>query len=65
MTSSSRFRDTVIRAPRGAELNAKDMAIALEIAHSPLVKYLKEPIPIPPADQSADPATAALQPRLT
>jgi lysophospholipase L1-like esterase len=38
-------------SPEGAELNAKDVVIALEIAQSPLVKYLKEPIPIPPVDK--------------
>jgi len=33
----------------GAELNAQSVVIALEIAKSPLVKYLKQPLPIPPA----------------
>ena len=31
----------------GAELNAQSVVIALEIAKSPLVKYLKAPLPIP------------------
>jgi rhamnogalacturonan acetylesterase len=40
--------DYVHTSPEGAELNAQSVVIALEIAKSPLVKYLKEPLPIPP-----------------
>ena len=40
-------------SPEGAELNAKDVVIALEIEKSPLVKYLKEQIPIPAVDQQS------------
>jgi rhamnogalacturonan acetylesterase len=40
--------DYVHTSPEGAELNAQSAMIALEIAKSPLVKYLKEPLPIPP-----------------
>ena len=45
----------------GAELNARDVVIALEIAKSPLVKYLKEPIPIPSADFTTSPTLTAPQ----
>ncbi len=34
-------------SPEGAELNAQSVVIALEIAKSPLVPYLKAPLPIP------------------
>jgi lysophospholipase L1-like esterase len=34
-------------SPEGAELNAQSVVIALEVAKSPLVGYLKEKIPIP------------------
>jgi rhamnogalacturonan acetylesterase len=34
----------------GAELNARDVVIALEVAKSPVAKYLTEQIPIPPID---------------
>jgi lysophospholipase L1-like esterase len=40
--------DYVHTSPEGAELNAQSVVIALEIAKSPLVKYLKEQLPIPP-----------------
>ena len=40
--------DYVHTSSEGAELNAQSVVIALEIAKSPLVKYLKEPLPIPP-----------------
>jgi rhamnogalacturonan acetylesterase len=39
--------DYVHTSPEGAELNAQSVVIALEIAKSPLVKFLKEPLPIP------------------
>ena len=39
--------DRVHTSPEGAELNAQSVVIALELAHSPLVKYLKQPVPIP------------------
>lgn len=45
--------DWVHSSPEGAELIAKDVVIALEIAKSPLVKYLKEKIPIPAGDTAA------------
>jgi lysophospholipase L1-like esterase len=35
-------------SPEGAELNAQSVVIALEIAKSPLVPYLKARLPIPP-----------------
>ena len=46
----------------GAELNAQSVVIALEEANSPLVKYLKEKLPIPantaaPASAPASPST--------
>lgn len=45
----------------GAELNARDVVIALEIAKAPVVKYLKEPIPIPPIDlTTSSPVTPVL-----
>jgi lysophospholipase L1-like esterase len=34
-------------SPEGAELNAQSVVIALEEAHSPLVAYLKEKLPLP------------------
>jgi lysophospholipase L1-like esterase len=40
--------DYVHTSPEGAELNAQSVVIALEIAKSPLVKYLKGPLPTPP-----------------
>jgi len=40
--------DYVHTSAEGAELNAQSVVIALEIAKSPLVKYLKAPLPIPP-----------------
>lgn len=46
----------------GAELNARDVVIALEITKSPLVKYLKEQIPIPPVDlTTSTPTTSELK----
>jgi lysophospholipase L1-like esterase len=45
----------------GAELNARDVVIALEIAKSPLIKYLKEQIPIPPIDLTTSTPTALPQ----
>src|SRR5580698_8555248 len=39
--------DYVHTSPEGAELNAQSVVIALEIAKSPLVKFLKAPLPIP------------------
>jgi len=45
----------------GAELNARDVVIALEIAKSPLVQYLKEQIPIPPIDLTTSSPTTAPQ----
>jgi rhamnogalacturonan acetylesterase len=40
--------DYVHTSSEGADLNAQSVVIALEIAKSPLMKYLKEPLPIPP-----------------
>jgi rhamnogalacturonan acetylesterase len=40
--------DFVHTSPEGADLNAQSVVIALEIAKSPLVKFLKAPLPIPP-----------------
>jgi len=40
--------DYVHTSAEGAELNAQSVVIALEIAKSPLLKYLKAPLPIPP-----------------
>jgi rhamnogalacturonan acetylesterase len=40
--------DYVHTSPEGAELNAQSVVIALEIAKSPLLQYLKAPLPIPP-----------------
>jgi rhamnogalacturonan acetylesterase len=40
--------DYVHTSPEGADLNAQSVVIALEIAKSPLVKYLKAPLDIPP-----------------
>lgn len=45
--------DYVHTSPEGAELNAQSVVIALEIAQSPLVKYLKGPLPIPPGTVTA------------
>jgi rhamnogalacturonan acetylesterase len=45
--------DYVHTSPEGAELNAQSVVIALEIAHSPLVKYLKAPLPIPEGAETA------------
>jgi lysophospholipase L1-like esterase len=43
----------------GAELNARDVVMALEIAKSPLVKYLKEQLPIPAIDLSTSTPTTS------
>jgi len=51
--------DYVHSSSEGAELNAKDVVIALEIAKSPLLKYLKEPVPIPPDAVTATSTSAA------
>jgi lysophospholipase L1-like esterase len=51
--------DYVHSSAEGAELNAKDVVIALEIANSPLVKYLKAPVPIPPDAVTETKASAA------
>jgi rhamnogalacturonan acetylesterase len=51
--------DYVHSSSEGAELNAKDVVIALEIARSPLVKYLKAPVPIPSDAISATQTSAA------
>jgi hypothetical protein len=40
--------DYVHTSPEGADLNAQSVVIALEIAKSPLLKFLKAPLPIPP-----------------
>lgn len=40
--------DYVHTSAEGAELNAQSVVVALEIAKSPLVKYLKTPLAIPP-----------------
>jgi len=45
--------DYVHTSPEGAELNAQSVVIALEIAKSPLLKYLKAPLPIPPDVETA------------
>jgi lysophospholipase L1-like esterase len=45
--------DYVHTSAEGAELNAQSVVIALEIAKSPLLKYLKTPLPIPPDAVSA------------
>jgi lysophospholipase L1-like esterase len=39
--------DYVHTSPEGADLNAQSVVIALEIAKSPLLQYLKAPLPIP------------------
>jgi lysophospholipase L1-like esterase len=49
-------------SPEGAELNARDVIIALEIAKSPLVKYLEEKIPIPPIDLTTSSPMTTSQP---
>ena len=51
--------DYVHSSSEGAELNARDVVIALEIANSPLVKYLKAPVPIPPDAVAATKTSAA------
>jgi rhamnogalacturonan acetylesterase len=51
--------DWVHTSAEGAELNAQSVVIALEIAKSPLVKYLKEPLPIPPDAITATKASEA------
>ena len=55
--------DYVHTSSEGAELNAQSVVIALEIAKSPLLKYLKEPLPIPPdaiaATKTSEAALAA------
>jgi hypothetical protein len=45
--------DWVHTSSEGADLNAQSVVIALEIAKSPLLKYLKAPLPIPPDDLTA------------
>jgi hypothetical protein len=40
--------DYVHTSAEGADLNAQSVVIALEIAKSPILKYLKAPLPIPP-----------------
>jgi rhamnogalacturonan acetylesterase len=58
--------DYVHTSPEGAELNAQSVVIALEIAKSPLLKYLKATLPIPPvaieATQTSEAAYAANAP---
>ena len=49
----------------GAELNARDVVIALEIAKSPLVRYLKEQVPVPPIDLTTSTPTVVPQPAST
>jgi rhamnogalacturonan acetylesterase len=51
--------DYVHTSPEGAELNAQSVVIALEIAKSPLVKYLKAPLPIPAGVEAATKASEA------
>ncbi len=51
--------DYVHSSSEGAELNARDVVIALEIADSPLVKYLKAAVPIPPDAVTATTASAS------
>jgi rhamnogalacturonan acetylesterase len=51
--------DWVHTSPEGADLNAQSVVIALEIAKSPLVKYLKAPLPIPAATEDATKASEA------
>jgi rhamnogalacturonan acetylesterase len=51
--------DWVHTSPEGAELNAQSVVIALEIAKSPLVKYLKEQLPTPPDAMTATKASEA------
>lgn len=41
-------KDYVHTSAEGADLNAQSVVIALEIAKSPLLKYLKASLPIPP-----------------
>ncbi len=45
--------DYVHTSPEGADLNAQSVVIALEIAKSPLVKFLKSPLAIPPGVTAA------------
>jgi hypothetical protein len=51
--------DYVHTSPEGAELNAQSVVIAMEIAKNPLVKYLKEPLPISPDAVTATNASLA------
>ena len=51
--------DYVHTSPEGAELNAQSVVIALEIAKSPLLKYLKAPLPIPDGVDAATKASLA------
>jgi rhamnogalacturonan acetylesterase len=51
--------DYVHTSPEGAELNAQSVVIAMEIAKNPLVRYLKEPLPIPPDAVEATKASLA------
>jgi lysophospholipase L1-like esterase len=55
--------DYVHTSAEGAELNAQSVVIALEIAKSPLLKYLKTPLSIPPdavtATKTSEAALAA------
>lgn len=51
--------DWVHTSPEGAELNAQSVVIALEIAKSPLVEYLKAPVAIPPDAVAATRASEA------
>ena len=51
--------DYVHTSSEGADLNAQSVVIALEIAKSPLVKYLKAPLPIPPDAVTATKASEA------
>lgn len=51
--------DWVHTSAVGADLNAQSVVIALEVAKSPLVKYLKAPLPIPPGAAEATKASEA------
>jgi len=51
--------DFVHTSAEGADLNAQSVVIALEIAKSPLLKYLKAPLPIPPDEITATKASEA------
>jgi hypothetical protein len=46
-------------SPEGADLNAQSVVIALEIAKSRLVKYVKAPLPIPAGTEEATKASEA------